>query len=270
MGEGVRCSRCAPQPPKLRPAGFWRGFGTFFRAVGFLVRTPRTKRHAIAPVVIAYIIFIVSAFVLWDMSEPLRTAIHDVSWFPEWARAVVRFIVNAVMLGVFLVLLWFTSAPLTTIVAAPFLDLLVGRVDEVRTGAPRSVEGGFFSDTAFTILQSVAMVALILTLNIIAFAIAFIPPVGPILSFGLVSLGAGLGALDIATARRRFTFSQKLATAKLNAAFVAGFGTSLVLASLVPFVGFFLAIPVAAVGGTLLVYERKTKGGAPPVVGRKG
>lgn len=253
------CSADGKTAGGRRPAGFGAGLRAFGDGLVFLLKTSRSKRHAVAPVAIAGVIFTIAAWALWNLSEPLRTAPAQVEWLPEWARAIVIFILGALMMAVFLVVMWFTAAPVTAAVAAPFLDLLVARVDEVKAGKARSVGGPAARNLIFAIGQSCIMIALILTLNLAAFAVAWIPPVGPIFSFVFLAAGAGLGAIDIATARRAMTFSQKVSLARRNPGAVMGLGTALVLVAFVPCVGIIFTIPAAAVGGGLLIYQMRLR-----------
>lgn len=175
-------------------------------------------------------------------------------WMPEWLKAIVAFIAGALTFIILFILIWFSAAGVTAAVAAPFLDILVGRVDEVTTGKPRAAEGSWLADITFTIIQSGSIIIFIIIVNSIALVLAWIPPIGPVISFVLLSFGAGLGALDLAASRRRWTFIQKMRVASSNIMMLLGFGTAAVLIAFIPCLGWMLTIPVSAAGGTLMVY----------------
>ncbi|MFN0208023.1 MAG: EI24 domain-containing protein [Planctomycetota bacterium] len=255
-GEGGRCSICAAGPPALKSgrSRFLAGFRFYFSGIRFLLNTPRTKRYVIAPITISLLIFSISVYFLWNITDPLREWLSQGEWMPDWLKAIVAFLVGTVTAGILLILVWFTAAGVTAAVAAPFLDILVGRVDEVKTGKPRIAGGTWLADLAFTAIQSGVIIIFIIIINIVALAIAWIPPVGAPVSFVLLTFGAGLGALDVAASRRRWTFSQKMRVASANISTLLGFGTAAVLIAFVPCVGWMLTIPVSAAGGTLMLY----------------
>lgn len=256
---GDFCEFCAGRAPAKRPAGFGTGAGALFAGFSFLLKTPRTKRYAAAPVAIAGVIFTIAAFALWNVSEPLRHAAGGAAWIPDFAKAIITFLLGIVFFTIFIITVWFTAAPVTAVLAAPFLDIIVGRVDEAASGRARALPGSFWKNIIFAVGQSVPIVALIVSLNLAAIAVAWIPPAGPFVSFILLSFGAGLGALDIATARRGFTISQKLRVLKMNTGAVLGLGTALVFLAFIPLVGWMLTIPLAAAGGGLLMYQLRMK-----------
>jgi uncharacterized protein involved in cysteine biosynthesis len=223
--------------------------------VGFLLKTPRTKRYAAAPVAIAAVLFVVFTWLVWSASEPLRRVALTIEWMPHWMQSAIAFILGAITITLLFVLTWFTAAAVVAAVAAPFLDLLVARVDEVRTGQPRAVTESWSRAFLYSLTQSGLFLLLVVAINLAAFAIAWLPPAGPVLSFVLLAFGAGLGAFDLAASRRRFGISQKLRVAGRHAPALAGFGTAAVLMAMIPCLGWLITIPACATGGALLIYN---------------
>lgn len=246
-----RCEACERREPAAR-AGAVEGFLAAPRGLGFLLRTPRTKRYAVVPFLLALALFSVGGYFSWSATESLRLAATSAAWIPEWIRPVVALLVGALLLALCLLVVWLTASTVTAAIAAPILDLLVGRVDEVRAGRPRSVGISWLADARFTVLQALATLAFLLPWNLAAFAVAWIPPIGPAASFFLMASAAGFGALDLAASRRRWTFGQKLRVYGANFPAFFGLGAALALTALVPCVGWMVTIPVAATAGTLL------------------
>lgn len=252
---GGLCDACPPGTPPTRPAGFGEGFTAAGRGLRFLLSTPRTKRYAAIPVAFTLAVFAAASVVLWRATESLRTFPAGIAWLPAWAQAVLTFLLGAAVVAAFLVLVWLLASTLTAAVAAPFLDLVVGRIDEVRFGRARSAGGTWLADASFTVVQALLTLAFLLPLNAAAFVVAWIPPLGPAASFFLLSTAAGFGAFDFAAGRRRWTFGQKLRVTAANFPAILGLGLGIVLLTLVPCVGWMFAIPAAAAGGGLLLYR---------------
>ena len=151
-----------------------------------------------------------------------------------WLRTIILGFLTVVFVAIFALLVWATASSITAAIAAPILDLLVGRVDEVTFGAPRAVSLSWVSDAAFNIGQALLTLCLVLPLNVAAFAVAWIPPIGPFAGLFLVSTAAGFAALDIAAARRRFTLGQKIRVATTNFPAILGFGAASAVVCLIP------------------------------------
>jgi uncharacterized protein involved in cysteine biosynthesis len=249
------CALCGAVPSKRRVAGFGDGFSSVLRGLTFLARTPRTKRYAAVPIALTLTAFAIAFWALWNATEPVRRVSYSAEWMPAWMQAVLTFFLGAIVFLVFCVVLWAGAAILTTAVAAPFLDVLVGRVDEVKFGKERTAGGTWMEDSAFTVVQSLLTLGFLLPLNAAAFIAAWIPPLGPPVAFFLLSTAAGFGAFDFAASRRRWTFGQKLRVASANFPALLGIGIALVLLTLVPCVGWMVAIPAAAAAGGLAVYH---------------
>jgi uncharacterized protein involved in cysteine biosynthesis len=237
-----------------RPAGFAAGAAAFARGVAFLLKTPRTKRYAVIPFLIAIVVFAAGFHWLWGTAEPVRAALAPAETMAAWLRTIILGFLTVVFVAIFALLVWATASSITAAIAAPILDLLVGRVDEVTFGAPRAVSLSWVSDAAFNIGQALLTLCLVLPLNVAAFAVAWIPPIGPFAGLFLVSTAAGFAALDIAAARRRFTLGQKIRVATTNFPAILGFGAASAVVCLIPCVGWMVSIPAAAVGGALLFH----------------
>jgi uncharacterized protein involved in cysteine biosynthesis len=253
--RGAAAGAGGGQRERRAGAGFLAGARCFGRGTGFLLQTPRTKRYAAIPWAIAAAIFAIAFYLLWNATDSLRHSATSAEWAPEWLRSAAAIFMSALFVALFALLLWIGAAVVTAAVAAPFLDVLVGRVDEVRFGRVRAVSASWFADFGFTAWQSVLLLVFLLPLNAAALIAAWIPPIGPFVSLFLISTAAGFAALDIAASRRRWTFGQKLAVAAASFPALLGFGLVAALVSTVPCLGWMLAIPVCATGGTFLLYS---------------
>ncbi len=257
---GASCRLCALRPPPAgaaatRRAGFADGLGAFFRGIGFLFSKSRTKRVAVLPACISTVVFSVMLWLLWTLTAGIRESTVSASWMPGWLQGIASFVVGSLVLLVFVVLAWFTAAPITTAIAGPFLDLLVARVDEEVMGTRPSVEAGIVRDTAFGVLQAALVLGFTVALGIGAFLLNFVPAAGTAASFVVMAFGLGFSAIDLPASRRRFTFGQKLAVASANLGAVLGFGLGSVLLAPIACLNVLLGIPVSALGGTLLFHR---------------
>ncbi|MBI3820585.1 MAG: EI24 domain-containing protein [Planctomycetes bacterium] len=255
----LACGECGAAALSKPRATFGTGFRAYFEACGFLLRTPRTKRYAVAPTALAVTLSVPVFAIGWNLSAPLRHVVTEAHWLPDSLRAIVAFVLGTLVLLVLAIVVFFSLAPLAAICAAPFLDILVGRVDEVSYKTKRELQMPRRRLLIFMIAESLHMLWVILFLNAVAFVCVWLAPVGPFISFIILSCAAGLGALDIATARRGFSFSQKLIIAKNNFGAMMGLGTVMIAAASIPCAGWVITIPVSAVAGAILLQKMRIR-----------
>lgn len=255
-GGAVDFARAAIAPRAPGPlAGLLLGFGAFVRGVKFLFTRSRTKRYALLPLLISAVIVAATFFGLWWGTEGLRASLASADWMPEWVRAVTRYALSALVVLLFLLFAWAASAPIASAISAPFLDPLVGRVDEEVLGRRAGVEAPFVRDTAFSVVQALAILPVLLACSLTALVLALIPVAGPFVSFGFLALGFGISGIDIAGSRRRWTLRQKLRVTAANLPAVVGFGAAGALLGFVPVLPIAIGIPASAIGATLLLYS---------------
>ena len=261
-----------PHAPLGAASGFALGFGTFLRGVWFLLTRSRTKRYATFPLAITALLMAASFWALWHFTGDVRASLSSAEWMPEWLRATTRVALGAVLVLLFLLFAWATSAPIASALSAPFLDPLVGRVDEEVQGRRPGVSVPFVRDTTFSVVQSIAILPFLLAISLTAVVLAFVPFAGPVIGFAFLSFGVGLSGLDIAGSRRRWTLRQKLGVAATNLPALLGFGAAGALLGLIPLLPLLIGIPASAIGATLLLYSLDLRGSAlvtPPPVAKR-
>jgi len=165
----------------------------------------------------------------------------------------------AVVLGLLLFFL------LQGVLAAPFNDRLSERVEEILAGhePPNFHMGRFLQGLLLTVGHELLKFAMLGScLGVLWIVCMLVIPVAGSVVFTV--LGGGISGFffaydfhDYALSRRRCSFRAKWGLLWRNAAMTLGFGTTVVLALVVPLAGIFVP-PFATVGGTILCldYER--------------
>lgn len=182
-----------------------------------------------------------------------------VTWFADdWsagARAAVRLLAGAALLGVGGLLAVLTFAAVTLFIGDPFFEKISEAVEDRRGGVPNAVEIPWYRSVARSLGDSVRLIGLSLLVGVPLFAGGFIPVVGQTVIPVLGALFAGwVLAVELVGApfqRRGMRLADRRRVLRAHRPIALGFGVAVFLCFLIP-LGAILITPAAVAGGTLL------------------
>lgn len=241
-------------------ARFAQGFGLPIRGAALLWHTPALRRLAIVPLMLNCVLYLVALTLFFQFYD---TGFSLFIEQPEaWYWRIGYYILHGLAFVIGLAVLVFSFVFVGKALAAPFLDVLSERTELTLRGSPTNEAfqpGRWLND----ILRSLSHSILILIVLITAFPLSFIPVVGSASWLGLGWLLLVYDFTSFALDRRRLTFRQKCRHLLSDRAESLGFGAALFVLLAIPVVNL-VSLSVAAVSGTLLVWERENVSPAQP------
>lgn len=230
--------------------GFLTGFACAFRGMGRLAASPGLWPYSLAPVVatsalLAGLLWLYQSHAVEPLAAWARGLAGGAAW-ADWTATVASWLAAAVAV-------FFAFTALVRVVAAPFLALLADRTVALLTGAPAPCGPGgrLVRWIVRPVSEALLVLAIRLTLTVLALPLLFIPVLGAFL-FAAVTMGLlGLDLLDIAQSARGVLVKERLRFAFGHAGACFGLGVAAGLLLLVPCVNVFLIAP-AVVGAVLL------------------
>lgn len=247
-----------PTPAPGAPSRFLAGFVAPLRAVKYLLGHPSLLPIAALPLLantaVLFLVFFTLGPYAGDWVKSLLPA-------AGWARMLLFVPLQILAWGVALVLGAIIVNLFGTIIASPFNEMLSARVEmhEGRLPPDRLLGWGQtlarFGVVVFDEIKKWVLYLLVMTL--LAF-LWLIPILGSVLFTvlgGLVTFWfLGYEYLDHCFSRRHMRFADRRAFCWRNASSIIGLGMAITGGTLIPFV-FFVVMPVATVGATLLYVE---------------
>lgn len=235
-------------------ADFLTGFRYVFRGFGLMNR-PGLRRYVLAPLAINIALFSLG---LWYVGSQFDALLN---WMlPDWLDWA-RWLLWPVFAVAALLVVFYTFTLIANFVGAPFNSLLAAKLEEHLTGqAPP--EGGSLKTLMLGLGKSVGGEALklgYLVIWMIPLLLLFlIPGVNLIAPFAWFAFGAWMLAIEYADfpmGNHEMYFKQERALLRGHKPLALGFGTGLMLMTLIPVLNF-LAMPVGVTGATALWAER--------------
>jgi CysZ protein len=244
-----------------------RGFRLAFQGIGFLGRHRPLWKWAILPAAInlvvfaaAFAIFLIFYDDLYNLATSFLSVDPPQSWYAWLWVAPLRLLTWAIGLLLILtalVVLFFAFLILGTAIAAPFLDVLSQRVEELVTsqasedkttllGAIRGIGG--------SIVVELRKFGFFLAVQAVLFALGLIPLLTPIMVLVaslFTMLFLPLEYASFAMDRRQMPFAARRILIWRQRWLMLGFGAAGFLTLLIPLLNF-VCLPALVVGGTLL------------------
>ncbi len=251
------------------PSFVWavRGFFYPFRGMRFLFQNPRLLVYIAVPVSINAVLFALLAWFLASYYPGLLQQLlpETNTWY--WT---ILFYAALLLVGLVLVLVAVYAFTLIgNIILGPFNDFLSQKVELLYAGTgsdePFSLRA-IFSDSARSLKVEVGKLLLYLG-GLIALLVIHCIPVAGSLFYGVLIMLYTLFFLgweycDYSMERWKYTFRQKVRTSTANAFAFVGFGSGASLMLFIPLANL-MAIPVCAVGATLLFCDLKKEARIP-------
>jgi len=239
------------------------GAGYLLRGAGLVARNRGLLAFIALPVAAtALAFFAVAAMVFWwhaDLAESVwarpASGASQMLWY-AWSVVVL-------LAGLAAALLLFLA--LQGIIAGPFNEVLSARVERLVTGSAPEPGGlrGFLASLGLALVhESRKLLRRTLLMTVLLAASLVLPVIGAAIlaagGFYVTARFVAFDALDYTMARRLWGYARKRQYLREHSAATWGLGAATALLLLVPVVGL-VAMPLAAVGGTLLFVDRSRR-----------
>lgn len=249
--------------------------GPFFRGAGYAVSglrslpRPEYRRFVAWPLAINVLVF---GLGLWLSAELLGGLIGQwvgvaVAWLPDWLDWL-GVLLTGLLWVVFalgaLILVFYTFTAVANLVGAPFNGLLAEKVEATLTGGQGSSEIPLWRELLATPAQELRKLAYFVLRAVPLLLLFLIPGVNIVAPFVWAAFSAWMLALqyaDYPMANHGIRFPDQRAMLRAEHSMVLGFGSGVLLLTLIPGLNF-LAMPAAVIGATQMWVER-LRGGAP-------
>ena len=244
---------------------FLSGFMLPLKGAKLLLSTKRTKRWAVMPLIVNFIIYIliISTFV-WLIS---LIKIPDISWdfwgstglwLSELINGMAGILKWTLTIPLVLALCYFTFTLVGMVIAAPFNDILSEKLeDHLCIGFQAGDEE---PDRPLRLDMKAAVISIVSSLkfamkqvfySLMALPFLLIPFVGATLLFLVTAYFTGIGFLDVGMARNYLPHECKLPAINQNRWKIIGFGAGMDVLFMIPFAGLMM-LPLGVAGGTSL------------------
>lgn len=236
---------------------FISGFAYVYKGFG-LMRYPGLRRFVLIPFAINLVIF--GGGTYWGFSwldTYLDTALP--SWL-AWAE----FILLPLFTITALIVMYYTFTIVANVLASPFNALLADKIEKRLGGEIPDGKTGLLAlakETAGVVGSEVKKLVYMISWSLpllILFLIPGINLVAPLLWFMFGAWMLSIAYVDYPMGNHGMTFKAEKALLKEHRSLALGFGSAMVLMTMVPVLNFF-AMPAGVAGATLLWVERLKK-----------
>lgn len=242
----------------------WRGAGYLLRGARLVAQNPGLLRFFLLPLVATAVAFCGVCVLLYvfhtDWAAGVWTQPESGWGYMVWYAWSIGLLIASLTAAYLLFL------ALQGVVAGPFNEALSVRVERMlRDTAPEpSGLGGLLASVGLAVVHELRKLLLRALLLGGLFVVSLIVPVvgAPALAVGgfyATARFVAFDALDFTMARRLWGYQQKWRLLREHRALTLGFGAATTLLLLVPVLGL-AAMPLAAVGGTLLFVDVSPEG----------
>lgn len=241
--------------------GFVGGFLLPLEALFLLLRHGGLKRYAALPLVVNTLVFILLfiGFIIllanWDLQvgdwEFWGPTGRWLSVFLDWTLDTLKWIVALPLL---LLIFYLTFNTVGMIIAAPFNDILSGRVEQKLVGPRQATKVPLRTQAALLtqgMIDAILTLALQLLCMLLMLPFLAIPIVGFIPLLLVVAWFTGVGYLDIPLARHNVLGAHRKPVIQASRMELLGMGLCMELLFIIPF-GALLMLPLGTTGGTIL------------------
>ncbi|OQY28002.1 MAG: hypothetical protein B6244_08645 [Candidatus Cloacimonetes bacterium 4572_55] len=225
-------------------------------SIKFIKNNISLLKYLIYPLIInsvAFLILFAVSFYLYD--NWLDSIIHPSE---SWRYTLLYSAIIIISSILFLLFIFFSFSLLSSVIAAPFYDMLSQRTEEIALGVSLDEDFDwriFLRDARNTIIEQIQRLLFFGAIWICVLPTLLIPVAGEI-AITLVTLTfIGFEYLDLPLSRLRLRFPDKLRIFSRYKLTLLGFGAASGLLLAIPFVNI-ISIPLSVVGGTLLYCHR--------------
>ncbi len=238
------------QMPKGRR--FLGGLGFGFKSIAFLFKNPKLWSAALVPAAINITLFLITTTLLFYYHGSI---LEEVWARPDiWYFIILWWIVRILIIPLFVIVSYFFTLIIGTIIAAPFLTTLSEKTESIFIG--HEVKGPTdMASNVRGVMTALVYVCVYIVCMIPIFSLNILPFIGSVLSTvlgGIVSsFFIGLEYTDYVFDRRGYRLKKKFGSVWNEKPLCGGFGLGTSFLLWIPLVNF-LTMPIAVIGGTAI------------------
>lgn len=248
---------------------FVNGFLSTFAAIRYLFQRPKVVWYMIVPALLTVIVFtLLILFSLEYLSTWLETELPIVE-DDSWVGVVVYYGAVILLAAVLIMSSGYAFLSATKIIAAPFNDLLSERIEKEYNptySEPDDPVAHLIKWLLPSIWEEIKKVTLIIGGFVVLNLLNLLPGAQLIATPLLIAysiLVISVDFTDYAMARRLWSVKRKIAFVRTYLPEFIGFGTSVFLLILIPFM-VLIVVQIAVIGGTLLFIDLTNRHPQPP------
>jgi CysZ protein len=239
------------------------GFNYLLKAIP-LASKPGIKRFVFIPLLINIFVFVIALAVGIHYFSVFMDDMLDFSGLWIWVQNLLNFIkplLWMVFFSAYLILVFFGFSILANIIAAPFNSLLAEATEKYLTGKAinentdmKQLLKDIFPLIIMEIRKLIYFIIRAIPL-LILFVIPFTAPIAPILWFLFSAWMMSLQYMDYPMGNHKIDFSQQQKLQKQKRFFSMGYGSGVLIATMIPVLNF-LIIPLAVISATQIWVEK--------------
>lgn len=236
--------------------GFFTGAAYLLRGIRWLTR-PRLRQFVLVPLLINMVLF--GAAIWWGSSEFGAFLDWLLAYLPAWLDWL-RWLLWPLFAAVVLLLCFYTFSLMANLIASPFNGLLAERVEDLASpGTIRPAGRPWVREMAAAPLGELRKLGYFLLRAIPLLLLFFIPGVNALATVTWLAFSAWMLALqylDYPLGNHAVSFVRQRRFFAKRRMQVLGFGSAVMLLTLVPVVNF-IVVPAAVIGATLFWVDVK-------------
>ena len=232
------------------------GPGYFLKGLNYLTN-PAVRWFVLLPLLINIVVFGSLMTYAWQQMDAWIGGM--IGWLPGWL-SFLEYLLWPILFFAMLGVVFFTFTIVGNLIAAPFNGLLAEKVQKLHGGSdlPEYELKDWLILVPRTVGRELTKLLYYLPRAIVLLIVSFIPVVNlasPFLWFGFNSWMMSIQYCDYAADNRGVSFKQMLFKLKSQKGKAWGFGATVTLVLLIPFINL-LIMPAAVIGSTLLWEDR--------------
>ena len=227
-----------------------------------LINNKGIRRYAFVPLLVNISIFsfaIYTGFTQFD--SWMHSLLGSISWLPDWLEKGITWVLLPLFTVLILIATYYTFTVIANLIAAPFNSMLAYKVEQHLRGtviAEGATEQSVMSVMGRTLSSEAKKLAHMLKWLIALLIITIIPGLNVIAPFAWMVYGAWMLSLEYADypmSNHDMFFKDEVGLLKKNRFLSLGFGSGVMLLTVIPIVNFF-AMPVSVAASTALWVDR--------------
>ena len=236
--------------------------GLKYAFTGFsLINNKGIRRYAFVPLLINLIIFSLAIyFGFTQFDHWMNSLLDSVSWMPDWLETGILWILRPLFAVLIIIATYYSFTVIANLIAAPFNSMLAYKVEQHLRGGHVNLEDepSALSVMGRTLSSEAKKIVHMLKWLVVLLIITVIPGINMIAPFAWMIYGVWMLSLeyvDYPMSNHGMFFKEEVSLLKRNRFISLGFGSGVMLMTLIPVVNFF-AMPVSVAASTALWVDR--------------
>ncbi len=239
---------------------YFSGLKYAFRGFS-LIGKSGVRRYAVVPLLVNLVVFSLAIYFGFTQFDSwMNSLLSSISWMPDWLQTGVLWILRPLFAVLIIIATYYSFTVIANLIAAPFNSMLAYKVEQhLRGGAIDQVDDqSVTSVMGRTISSETKKIAHMLKWLIVLLIMTIIPVINVVAPFAWILYGIwmlSLEYMDYPMSNHDMFFKDEVSLLKKNRFLSLGFGSGVMLMTLIPIVNFF-AMPVSVASSTALWVEK--------------